>query len=162
MSILILLLTFVRSSFKSQRQFELENLALRQQVTTLRQSVKHSSSSTAPPGIKAPNNPPHSTTRRQASIPRPSTTSSASTTPGSSGVTRVSTPGYTPNLFRAQQRYPCPNSEGVSYRLGLGKADVAVMGTPTGPRVACFGSGWHGALPHPCPGYFAWHCGSTQ
>jgi hypothetical protein len=71
MSILILLLTFVRSSFKSQRQFELENLALRQQVTTLRQSVKHCSSSTASPGIKAPNNPTHSTNPTPGSFPNP-------------------------------------------------------------------------------------------
>lgn len=40
MSILILALTFARSLFKSQHQLMLENLALRQQVTMLRQSVK--------------------------------------------------------------------------------------------------------------------------
>lgn len=41
MSIHILLLTLVRSSFKAQRQLELENLALRQQVAMLRQSVEY-------------------------------------------------------------------------------------------------------------------------
>ncbi len=40
MPILILALTFARSLFKSQHQLMLENLALRQQVTMLRQSVK--------------------------------------------------------------------------------------------------------------------------
>jgi hypothetical protein len=40
MSILTLLITFLGSLFKSQRQLVLENLALRQQVTMLRQSVK--------------------------------------------------------------------------------------------------------------------------
>jgi hypothetical protein len=40
MSILILVGTFLRSLFKSRRQLVLENLALRQQVTLLRQSVK--------------------------------------------------------------------------------------------------------------------------
>ncbi len=40
MSILTLLITFLGSLFKSQRQFVLGNLALRQQVTMLRQSVK--------------------------------------------------------------------------------------------------------------------------
>ena len=40
MSILTLLITFLGSLFKSQRQLDLENLALRQQVTMLRQSVK--------------------------------------------------------------------------------------------------------------------------
>jgi ABC-type iron transport system FetAB ATPase subunit len=40
MSILTLLITFLSSLFKSQRQLVLENLALRQQVTMLRQSVK--------------------------------------------------------------------------------------------------------------------------
>ena len=40
MSILRLVVTFVASLFKSQRQLALENMALRQQVTMLRQSVK--------------------------------------------------------------------------------------------------------------------------
>ena len=40
MPILILAFTFARSLFKSQHQLMLENLALRQQVTMLRQSVK--------------------------------------------------------------------------------------------------------------------------
>ena len=40
MSTLTLLITFLGSLFKSQRQLALENLALRQQVTILRQSVK--------------------------------------------------------------------------------------------------------------------------
>ena len=40
MSILRLVITFLGSLFKSQRQLVLENLALRQQVTMLRQSVK--------------------------------------------------------------------------------------------------------------------------
>ncbi len=40
MSILTLLITFLGSLFKSHRQLVLENLALRQQVTMLRQSVK--------------------------------------------------------------------------------------------------------------------------
>jgi len=40
MSILTLLITFLVSLFKSQRQPVLENLALSQQVTMLRQSVK--------------------------------------------------------------------------------------------------------------------------
>jgi hypothetical protein len=40
MSILTLLVTFLGSLFKSHRQLALENLALRQQVTMLRQSVR--------------------------------------------------------------------------------------------------------------------------
>jgi hypothetical protein len=40
MSILTLLITFLGSLFKSHRQLALENLALRQQVTMPRQSVK--------------------------------------------------------------------------------------------------------------------------
>ena len=40
MSILTLLIIFLGALFKSQRQLILENLALRQQVTMLRQSVK--------------------------------------------------------------------------------------------------------------------------
>ena len=40
MSILHLVVTFLGSLFKSRRQLVLENLALRQQVTMLRQSVK--------------------------------------------------------------------------------------------------------------------------
>jgi putative transposase len=40
MSILRLVATFLLSLFKSQRQLALENLALRQQVTMLRRSVK--------------------------------------------------------------------------------------------------------------------------
>ncbi len=40
MSMLTLVITFLGSLFKSQRQLVLENLALRQQVTMLRQSVK--------------------------------------------------------------------------------------------------------------------------
>ena len=39
MSILTLVITFLGSLLKSQRQLRLENLALRQQVTMLRQSV---------------------------------------------------------------------------------------------------------------------------
>jgi hypothetical protein len=40
MSILHLVVTFLGALFKSQRQLTLENLALRQQVSMLRQSVK--------------------------------------------------------------------------------------------------------------------------
>jgi hypothetical protein len=40
MSIVTLLITFLGSLFKPHRQLVLENLALRQQVTMLRQSVK--------------------------------------------------------------------------------------------------------------------------
>ena len=40
MSMLTFVITFLASLFKSQRQLVLENLALRQQVTMLRQSVK--------------------------------------------------------------------------------------------------------------------------
>jgi hypothetical protein len=40
MSTLTLLIKFLGSLFKSHRQLVLENLALRQQVTMLRQSVK--------------------------------------------------------------------------------------------------------------------------
>jgi hypothetical protein len=40
MSILRLVVTFLLSLFKSRRQLALENLALRQQVAMLRQSVK--------------------------------------------------------------------------------------------------------------------------
>ena len=40
MSFLILIVTFLRSFLKSRHQLVLENLALRQQVTMLRQSVK--------------------------------------------------------------------------------------------------------------------------
>jgi hypothetical protein len=43
MPILILLLTFGRSLFETQRQLVLDNLALRRQLTMLRQSVKHCS-----------------------------------------------------------------------------------------------------------------------
>jgi hypothetical protein len=40
MSVLILVITFIRSLFKPHSQLVLENLAIRQQVTMLRQSVK--------------------------------------------------------------------------------------------------------------------------
>ncbi len=40
MSILRLVVTFLGSVFKSQRQLVLENLALKQQLTMLRQSVR--------------------------------------------------------------------------------------------------------------------------
>lgn len=40
MSFLILIITFLRSLFKSRHQLILENLALQQQVIMLRQSVK--------------------------------------------------------------------------------------------------------------------------
>ena len=40
MSILTLVITFLGSLLKSQRQLRLENLALRQQVAMLQQSVK--------------------------------------------------------------------------------------------------------------------------
>ena len=44
MSILRFVVTFLGSLFKSQRQLFLENLALRQQIAMLRQSVKRDSS----------------------------------------------------------------------------------------------------------------------
>ena len=47
MSILRLVATLFSSLFKSQRQLALENLALRQQVTMLRQSVKRPSATPA-------------------------------------------------------------------------------------------------------------------
>ncbi len=47
MAILLLVVTFVISLFKSQRQLVLENLALRQQVVMLRQSVKRPRASVA-------------------------------------------------------------------------------------------------------------------
>jgi hypothetical protein len=47
MSILTLLITFLGSLFKSQRQLVLENLALRQQVTMLRHSVKRARATAA-------------------------------------------------------------------------------------------------------------------
>ena len=46
MSILTLVITFLGSLFKSHRQLRLENLALRQQVAMLQQSVKRSRAST--------------------------------------------------------------------------------------------------------------------
>lgn len=47
MSILLIVLTFVTSVFKSRRQLVLENMALRQQVVMLRQSVKRPRTSMA-------------------------------------------------------------------------------------------------------------------
>ena len=47
MSIPRMLFTFLASLFKSRRQLALENLALRQQVTMLRQSVKRPHATTA-------------------------------------------------------------------------------------------------------------------
>ncbi len=44
MSILRLVIAFLQSQFKSRRQLVLENLALKQHVAMLRQSVKRSSS----------------------------------------------------------------------------------------------------------------------
>ena len=82
MSILTLITTFLGSLFKSQRQLALENLALRQQVTMLWQSVKR-----------------HRATAYGWPNPYP-----------------LSTPGST--------NQPA-SSEGVSYRLGLSKADIA-------------------------------------
>ena len=46
MSILTLVITFLGSLFKSHRQLRLENLALRQQVAMLQQSVKRPRAST--------------------------------------------------------------------------------------------------------------------
>jgi hypothetical protein len=47
MSILTLLITLLGSLFKSHRQLVLENLALRQQGTKLRQSVKRTRATAA-------------------------------------------------------------------------------------------------------------------
>lgn len=47
MPFLILAVIFLRSVFKSRRQLLLENLALRQQVTMLRKSVKRPRSTVA-------------------------------------------------------------------------------------------------------------------
>jgi hypothetical protein len=47
MSTLTLLITLLGSLFKPQRQLILENLALRQQVTMLRQSVKQTRATAA-------------------------------------------------------------------------------------------------------------------
>ena len=47
MSMLTLVVKFLGSLFKSQRQLVLENLALRQQVTMLRRSVKRPRATTA-------------------------------------------------------------------------------------------------------------------
>jgi hypothetical protein len=48
MSILTLLIIFLGALFKSHRQLALENLALRQQVTMLRQSVTRPRATAAP------------------------------------------------------------------------------------------------------------------
>ncbi len=62
MSILTLLITFLGSLFKSQCQLVLENLALRQQVTMLRQSVKCPRATVADKLFcRAAHNPTHST-----------------------------------------------------------------------------------------------------
>ena len=47
MPIIVLLIIFIRSLFKSECQLALENLALRQQVAMLRRSVKRPRVSTA-------------------------------------------------------------------------------------------------------------------
>jgi hypothetical protein len=62
---------------KSQRQLFLENLALRQQVTMLRQSVKRPHATAGGQAFilhyyqKPPTNPSHSTSRRQSTYPNP-------------------------------------------------------------------------------------------
>jgi len=104
MSILRLVVSFILSLLKSQRQLVLENLALRQQVTMLRQSVKRPRATAADKLFcsKRGVNKRKESTKHPDELdepdakpppPTPSTTSPTSSTSGSSGVSGVSCPG---------------------------------------------------------------------
>jgi hypothetical protein len=117
MSILRLVVSFILSLLKPQRQLVLENLALRQQVTMLRQSVKRLRATAADKQFcskrdvnKRKHHPTRHTRKPVAKpmAPNPSTTTPASS---SSGISGVSTPLY-PILF--------PASRNISARENLG------------------------------------------
>ncbi len=87
MSILTLLITFLGSLFKSQRQFVLENPALRQQVTMLRQSVKRPRATAADKlfcSKRDVNKRKHHPTRRTRQTRRQATPPTLTTTPPAS------------------------------------------------------------------------------
>ncbi len=98
MSILTLLVTFLDSLFKFHRQLVLENLALRQQVTMLRQSVKRPRATAADKlfcNKRDVNKRKHqttrrTTTRRQGISRKPLQRIIGAESPGSSGITAVS------------------------------------------------------------------------
>jgi len=114
MSILTLVITFLGSLFKSQRQLALENLALRQQVTMLQQSVKRPRAPVADKlfyisgmwttGIRVAHNPTYPS---PGIYPWPLQNFIGVESPGSSGIIGVCTPGVGP--FRApNQQQACP------------------------------------------------------
>ena len=111
MSIRTLLILLPGSLFKSQCQLALENLALRQQETVLRQSVKRPRATAADKLFCSKRyvqqkKRKHQTTRRtrrtrrQAIYPKPL---QGIIGIESSGLTGVSTPPYTPYFFHSTQ-----------------------------------------------------------
>ncbi len=113
MSILTLLITFLSSLFKSQRQLVLENLALRQQVTMLRQSVKRLRATAADRMFCSKRDVNKRKQRKQPDAldepvakPLPQAlcrSTSASSTSGSTGVTGVSPPLWGHAFFHNPQ-----------------------------------------------------------
>ncbi len=103
MSILTLVIIFLGALFKSQRQLVLENLALRQQVTMLRQSVKRPRATAADKlfcSMRDVNKRKESTKHSNALddpspdiCPKPFHHITGVESSGPSGVTEVSTPG---------------------------------------------------------------------
>jgi hypothetical protein len=92
MSILTLLIIFLGALFNSQRQLVLENLALRQQVVMLRQSVKRPRATTADRMFRSRrdvNKRKHQTSRRSRQpVAKPATSNPCSTPPPSSRQVR--------------------------------------------------------------------------
>jgi hypothetical protein len=108
MSILTLLITFLGSLFKSHRQLALENLALRQQVTMLRQSVKRPRATAADWMFRSKrdvNKRKHQTSRRtRQPVAKPYPPKAfhhiiGVKSPSPSGLTGVSTYPCTPYFF---------------------------------------------------------------
>jgi hypothetical protein len=89
--------------------------------------------------------------RRQSHTPTPSTTSPASSTSGSSGITEVYPP-YGPILFPQHTTYLPANSEGVSYSARSGLLPSATPGISYRHQSVTLWSTLLQALPEPCPG----------
>jgi hypothetical protein len=116
MSILTLLIIFLGALFKSQRQLVLENLALRQQVTMLRLSVKRPRATAADKLFcsKRDVNKRKESTQHPDALdepvakpypPRPCRILLASSTSGPSGVVEGFSPPGTPYFSWIEQTY---------------------------------------------------------
>ncbi len=138
MSIFTLLITFLGSLFKSQRQLILENLALRQQVTMLRQSVNRPRAAAADRMFRSKrdvNKRKHQTSRRTR---QPDAKHLSQTLPPHRWrrVVRVAEynwsfllPPYSPYSFPFPQTYRPASSKGVSYSARSGQLPPAAPAT---------------------------------